>query len=133
MKKQALVIAVVLLSCSFFLSPLLSDAGEKPKVSLYFLIHSGACPCQQEACSFAKPIAGFVQNHLAAGVEYQELDYGIRPETVDPLIRQYQIFTFPAFLAVGANKVELLKIQGRMRRDDVLKKLFDAGLITGVN
>ena len=133
MKSWAIGLAVLLISCLFVLAPFNSDAGEKPKVTLYFLIHSGACPCQQEACNFAKPIAAFVQAHLAAGVEYKELDYGTRPETVEPLQRQYKIFTFPAFLAIDANKTELLKIQGRMRRDDVLKKLFDQGLIAGVN
>ena len=133
MKTRVIGLAVLLLSYLFIFSPLASDAGEKPKVTLYFLIHSGACPCQQRECTSAKPIASFVQTHAAAGVEYKELDFGTRPETVEPLLRQYKIFTFPAFLAVDANKTELLKIQGRIRRDDVLKKLLDAGLITGVN
>ena len=132
MKMKALVLAVVLLSCSFVFSSPLSGAEENPKVTLYFLIHSGACPCQQEDCALAKPIAAFVQGHLAAGVTYKELDYGTRPETVEPLQRQYKIFVFPAFLAVDADKKEILKSQGQMRRDDILKKLFDQGLITGV-
>lgn len=133
MKTRVLVLAVIMLSCEFVISPLLSAAEENPKVTLYFLIHSGACPCQQDYCNWAKPIAAFVQAHLAAGVEYKELDYGTRPETVEPLVRQYKIFTFPAFLALDKDKKELFKYQGKMRRDDILKKLLDAGLITGVN
>ena len=133
MKTRAINLAVLFISCLFVLAPLNSNADEKPKVTLYFLIHSGACPCQQEACILAKPIAAFVQGHLAAGIEYKELDYGTRPETVEPLQRQYKIFTFPAFLALDKDKKELFKYQGKMRRDEILKKLLDAGLITGVN
>ncbi len=133
MKTRVLVLAVIMISCAFVFSPLLSGAEEKPKVTLYFLIHSGACPCQAEACNFAKPIAAFAHGHLAPGIEYKELDFGTRPETVEPLLRQYKIFTFPAFLALDKDKKELFKFQGKMRRDDTLKKLFDAGLITGVN
>jgi hypothetical protein len=133
MKTWKLGLALLLFTVTLCGLSLIATAGDAPKVKLYFIINSGACPCQREDCQMAKPIAGFVQTHLAAGVEYQELDYGTRPDSIDPLMRQYKIFAFPAFLAVDANKTELLKLQGTMKREDVLKKLFEKGLITGVN
>jgi hypothetical protein len=125
---------VVVLAAAILLAAIAAQAeSPAPTRTLYFLIHSGACPCQQEDCALAKPIAAFVQGHLAAGVEYKELDYGTRPETVEPLQRQYKIFVFPSFLALDANKKEVLKTQGKMKREEILKKLFEQGLITGVN
>jgi len=130
-KRIALVFLLVSVVCMPSVSVIRAE-NPPPKITLYFLIHSGACPCQQEYCRQAKPLGAFVQTHLAPGVEFKQLDYGEMPETVDPLIRQYKIFTFPAFLALDKDKQELLKIQGKMTRDSTLKKLFDQGLITGV-
>lgn len=103
------------------------------KGTVYFLVHSGACPCQRDACTAASPIAAQIQARLAPGYQYVTLDYGTRPEAVDPIMRAHKVFTFPALLVLDKNQNEVFKLQGKFNRLELLKKLGELGVITGDN
>lgn len=129
-KKPALALLIAAVVCG--LGALAVPAENQPvKGTVYFLVHSGACPCQQEMCLMAKPIAAQIQARLAAGYEYKSLDYGVRPDAVDPLMRRYKIFSFPVILVLDADSQEVFKVQMKIDRNEVLKKLQDLGVITG--
>ncbi len=125
---------LVLLAAALVLVALAFAAESSPaKGTLYFLVHSGACPCQRDACTMAAPIAAQIKARLAPGYEYVTLDYGVRPEAVDPLLRKHKLFSFPVILVLDANENEVFKLQGKINRTEVLKRLGELGVITGDN
>lgn len=120
------VLVAVILSVAF------AASAENPpaKGTVYFLVHSGACPCQREACAMAGPLAAQVQTRLSKGYEYVSYDYGTRPEAVDPLLRAHKLFVFPVILVLDEKKSEVFQAQGKLDRPTVLKKLRELGVIT---
>ena len=113
-----------------FLCVASARAGEeKPGKTIYFLVHSGACPCQKEQCQLAAPIAGRIQANRVKGVDYRKLDYGQDPNLVQPLVRQYKLVMFPVLLVVDAIGVELFKAVGRIDPDATWTKLVELGVV----
>ncbi len=110
-----------------------SAESSSAKGTLYFLVHYGACPCQRDACTAATPIATQIKARLSPGYEYVTYDYGTRPETVGPIMRAHKLFSFPVILVLDANGNEVFKLQGKINRTEVLKRLGELGVIIGDN
>jgi len=113
------------------LSSLALGEKEAPERTVYFFVHSGACPCQLEMCHQAEPIASQIEDKLTVGVKYERLDYGETPERIEPLVQKYKLFAFPVILVVDSKDKELFRTQGKINRVEILKKLEELGIITG--
>ncbi|MCC6160511.1 MAG: hypothetical protein IT350_20850 [Deltaproteobacteria bacterium] len=127
MFSRTIRIALVCLFGLFALAAV-ARAGDA-KTMVYFFTHSSGCDCTKRECKLAEPIAAEIQTGLAAGFEYRHLDYGEQPETVKPLMEKYKLFSFPALLVVTPQGSSLYQAQGKLRRQDVLAKLREIGVV----
>ena len=120
---------IFLLALSLLLGARPGEAEKSPAgVTFYFLIDSGACPCQKRACDQAKPIVAQIRNRLRETIEYIEMDYGIEPETTQQFMHKHKLFTFPVILALDENDTELFKAQGELDRQKIHAELEKLGL-----
>jgi len=119
---------IFLLAFSLLPEPQAGKAEKSPTgVKFYFIIDSGACPCQKRACDQAKPIVAQIRNRLRETIEYIEMDYGIEPETTQQFMRKHKLFTFPVILAMDENDIELYKAQGELDRQKIHAELEKLG------
>lgn len=118
------------LVCLFGLFALAAVAhADDAKTMVYFFTYSSGCDCTKRECKLAEPIAAEVQTGLTEGFEYRHLDYGEQPETVKPLMEKHKLFAFPALLVVTSKGSSLYQAQGKLRRQDVLAKLREIGVV----
>jgi hypothetical protein len=130
MRRTAATLLAGLAIVVLFVLPAVADEPA-PRATIHFLIDSSACPCVLEACARAAPLGDFVEVHLPADVEFKKYDYAFDSAQIEPLLRQYKIFTFPALIVLDREKKELAKFQGPLDGEEVLKKLRELKLITG--